>query len=107
MGHFEVLQRTSDSMFNATSLLKQWNKSNPDNKRDLDNFWKSTHLVELMKEIAENEFETTSVDFTVLKNMFSKTSKARFDRGGGTWIHPILFIKFAMYLSPKFELHCI
>lgn len=31
------------------------------------------------------------------------TSKARSDRGGGTWMHPLLFIKFAMWLNPRFE----
>lgn len=55
MGGFKVLQRTDDSMFNATNLLEQWNKSHSTEKRDLDNFWKMTHLKELMTEIAENE----------------------------------------------------
>ena len=44
MGVFQVIQRTSDGYFNATSLLQQWNTTNVDEKRDLDNFWKSTHL---------------------------------------------------------------
>ena len=55
MGVFQVIQRTSDGYFNATSLLQQWNTTNVDEKRDLDNFWKSTHLNKLMSEIAENE----------------------------------------------------
>ena len=28
-------------------------------------------------------------------------------KGGGTWMHPYLFVKFAMWLSPKFELQII
>lgn len=103
MGGLDVLQRTQDGMFNATTLLYNWNKSNPEEVRYIDNFWKSTHLDKLMAEIAEHEFNFTSVDFTDLKNALSRTSKARVDRGGGTWMHPFLFIKFAMYLSPKFE----
>lgn len=107
MGVFAVYQRTNDGFFNATDLLKQWNESRPDKKRELDNFWKSTNLSELMSEIAENELNITSVDFTVLKKTLSKASKARFDRGGGTWMHPILFIKFAMYLDTRFEYHVL
>lgn len=107
MGDFKVIQRTKDGFFNATELLKQWNVSNCDERRELDNFWKAAHLNELMSEIAKNELNITSVDFTVLKRTLSKTNKARLDRGGGTWMHPILFIKFAMYLSPRFEYHVI
>ena len=107
MGEFEVIQRTSDGYFNATYLLNQWNARYPNEKRELDNFWKSTNLDKLMSEIAINELNFTSVEFTVLKNALSKTSKARLDKGGGTWTHPVLFVKFAMYLSPRFEYHVL
>lgn len=105
MGVFQVIQRTSDGYFNATSLLQQWNTTNADEKRDLDNFWKSTHLNKLMSEIAENELNFKSVEFTELKKVLS--SAARGKKNGGTWMHPILFIKFAMYLSPRFEYHVL
>lgn len=63
MGNLDVIQRTSDGYFNATYLLKRWNTTNPEEKRELDNFWKSTNLNELMSEIAENELHFKSVDF--------------------------------------------
>lgn len=105
MGVFVVEQRTKDGMFNATSLMKDWNKTNPGEKRDLDNFWKSTNLTELMSEIAENELGFKSVDFTDLKNVLSVTTRGKYN--GGTWMNPILFLKFAMYLSPRFEYHVL
>ena len=101
MGNFNVEQRTKDSMFNATSLLKQWNNNYPNDTRALDNFWKLTHLKELMSEIAKNELGVNTVDFTELKNCLTTIKSGR--HSGGTWMHPILFIKFAMYLNPKFE----
>lgn len=101
MGNFDVHQRTKDGMFNATALLEQWNRLNPKDKRFLDNFWKGTHLKELMTEIAKNELNFNSVDFTELKSVLTSTKRGRYN--SGTWINPILFIKFAMYLSPKFE----
>lgn len=103
LGDYILPQRTKDEYYNATDLLSQWNNKNPDKQRSLDNFWKSTHLVEFMSEVAKNELNFTSVDFTELKNMLSKTSKARSDRGGGTWMNKYLFVKFAMYLDPSFE----
>lgn len=101
MGDFDVIQRTSDSMFNATLLLKQWNKKFPNDTRALDNFWKQTHLRELMSEISKNELGFNTVDFTELKKKLTTIKSGR--HCGGTWMHPILFIKFAMYLNPKFE----
>lgn len=104
MGAFDVEQRTKDGYFNATSLLRAWNKENPTLKRELDNFWKSTHLTELMSEIAKKEMNFKSVDFTDLKSALSQTVRGK---QGGTWMHPILFIKFAMYLNPAFEYQVI
>ena len=28
-------------------------------------------------------------------------------KSGGTWIHPVLFVKFAMWLNPRFEVQVI
>ena len=42
MGNFDILQRTSDGMFNATELLKQWNL-NTQNYGDLKKVSKKTH----------------------------------------------------------------
>jgi hypothetical protein len=103
-------------MFNATALLKQWNSNNPSEKRELDNFWKSTNLDKLMMEIVKNEPDLSSVEFTDDKNILStkdlkgiltKVSKANKGDNAGTWMHPILYIKFAMYLSPSFEYHVL
>lgn len=115
MGKFNVIQRTSDGYFNATHLLKQWNEaaklSNSDGvksdeaERRLDKFWDVTNLDKLMSEIAENELNFKSPNFGDLKNALSKACRGK--KNGGTWMHPILFIKFAMYLSPRFEYHVL
>lgn len=39
-----------------------------------------------------------------LKQVLTKTARGA---NGGTWMHPILFIKFAMYLNPAFEYQVI
>ena len=112
MGAFEVSQRTKDTMFNATSLLKQWNKSSGEN-RQLINFWNIEGLPEVMYEIIkgegialkeENIALCKSLDSNDLKKALSATSRGK---NGGTWMHPYLFIKFAMYISPKFEYHVL
>lgn len=112
MGQFEVLQRTSDGMFNATALLKQWNEhvkaqilhthSNGDvlaiplRTKDLDDFMKIIPTQAFIRTIAKRE------NLNPIRDVY-KTSKARADRGGGTWMHPLLFIDFAMWINPVFK----
>lgn len=45
-----------------------------------------------------------NLDFDTLKKMVAKTSRGK---NGGTWLHPVMFVKFAMYLSPRFEYHVL
>lgn len=96
MGQFEVAQRTIDGMFNATELLKQWNKSTG-MKKELDDFFFNQSTKEFL-EILENELSTNGGNCPYLRT-----------RGklGGTWMHPYLFIDFAMWINPKFKLDVI
>jgi hypothetical protein len=96
MQNFSVLQRTKDSMFNANNLLNQWNNQKGNPKRDLKDFWDLKGV---------NDF----IDVLVLEenlhgvNLPYVKSKASRGENAGTWMHPILFIKFAMWLNPRFE----
>lgn len=49
MGNYEVIQRTKDGMFNATDLLKQWNKVPGNPKRGLDKFWEQDNVKEFIE----------------------------------------------------------
>lgn len=106
MGQFKVEQRTKDGMFNATALLKQWNEHVLDTqnsgyvKKDMDDFFNNKNVKEFIEALMSEEKLNT-------KNSAYLKSKARADRGGGTWMHPILFIKFAMWLNPRFEVQVI
>ena len=54
MGDFEVIQRTGDSFFNATRLLKQWNlKSGIERK--MDNYFNSEKTKEFINTIMDRE----------------------------------------------------
>ena len=97
MGNLEVHQRTKDGMFNATSLLKQWNEKNPKSKKEkVQLFFNNDNTKEFLSVLEES---LNGQEITHL------TSRGK--QSGGTWMHPYLFIKFAMWLSPKFELSVI
>lgn len=97
MGQFSVSQRTKDGMFNATDLLKQWNGVRTNPQRDLSKFWESSKVNEFLQALVDEGILTTP------KQGYLK----REGRYGGTWMHPYLFIKFAMWISPKFEVQVI
>lgn len=92
MGEFKVEQRTVDGFFNATALLKQWNVHNGA-KKDLKHYFENQSANELINTIVERE------------NLNSRKSAYLSSRGknGGTWMHPILFIDFAMWINPSFK----
>lgn len=96
MGCFSVEQRTKDGMFNATSLLKQWNESAGENK-EITKFFDNVNTKEFISALMEEE------------NLNTQNSAYLKSRGknGGTWMHPILFVKFAMWLNPRFEVKVI
>jgi len=95
MGNFEVLQRTKDGFFNATKLLKQWNES-LGMKKEVSKFFELEQTTEFINVLMIEENLHTQ-ELTYVK------SKASRGDNSGTWMHPILFIKFAMWINPRFE----
>src|SRR5574343_509232 len=96
MGQFQVQQRTCDGMFNATALLKQWNESSG-MKKSIQDFLFNDNTKEFIK-VLESEENTNGGNSPYL---------ATRGKQGATWMHPYLFIKFAMWLNPRFEYHVI
>lgn len=97
MGGFDVIQRTSDGMFNATLLMKQWNESNG-SKKEIKHFLEENKNTQ--------EFITALISEENLNGRNSAYLKTR-GMKGGTWMHPFLFIKFSMWLNPRFEVKVI
>lgn len=99
MGKFDVTQRTKDSFFNATELLKQWNKYSGQ-KKEISKFFELENTKEFIKALIKEDN---------LHTQDSAYLKSRASRGvnSGTWMTPILFIKFAMWINPEFEVKVI
>lgn len=95
LANFTVEQRTKDGMFNATTLLKQWNEANGQQKT-IAHYLENSATQEFIKALMDEEA------FTCRKSVYV-VSKARADRGGGTWMLPLMFIDFCMWLNPKFK----
>lgn len=96
MGSFTVLQRTKDGFFNATDLLRQWNFSN-DMQKQMSHYTNNSSTEEYINTIISKE---------ELKERNSVLLQSR-GKTGGTWMHPMLFIDFAMWLNPSFKYEVI
>ena len=109
MGQFDVMQRTSDGKFNATGLLAQWNKGNK-SKKQLSDFTRLSQTKEFIEELhIDNESQSgisPDADFqavNIIKGRNTKKGKT----ADIVWYHPYLYVKFAMWLNPRFELQVI
>ena len=121
MGEFKVVQRTKDGMFNATDLADQWNTHDPDNVKRIDNFLVNSATKNFIKALNEEvvlqnytsklqiSYETLQreLDLFDIQNIPKEILDSTRGRYGGTWMHPFLFIKFAMWLNPRFEVQVI
>lgn len=132
MGGLQVQQRTSDAFFNATEFIKQWNQWSQENKK-LQKFLDLESVKEFIKaliddieseerakmlssQIIDNEsvlinpksgdlkLSDSQCVMEAIKVSVIKISKGKY---GGTWMHPLLFIKFAMWLNPRFEVQVL
>lgn len=93
LANFVGEQRTRDAFFNATSLLKQWNEQTGVTQRHLDKYFASSKTVEFIQTIMKRENLNTP------KMVYLKSR----GRNGGTYMHPILFIDFCMWINPSFK----
>lgn len=92
IGEYDVLQRTSDGYYNATALLKSWNIKSG-SKKEVSKFLALESTKSLISEISNRENLNTQ-NVAYLK---------RGKHNGGTWVHPLLFIEFAMWVNVGFK----
>lgn len=109
MGRFDVIQRTSDGMFNSSELLKQFNKTNKTDKK-LINFIQLEQTKAFIDELQYDLQSQSEISYYGSIEVVTEI-KGRNTKSGRTpdvvWMNPYLFIKFSMWLSPRFELQVI
>lgn len=109
MGYFEVQQRISDGFFDANALLFQWNSVKGNPQRAMSRFFESEGtkaFIEALKEDLSQHANVQLGEFQVFKEVKGKNT-AHGKTKGQMWVHPYLFIKFAMWLNPRFEVQVI
>lgn len=103
--NFSVIQRTSDGYFDGSELLRQWNNVAENPRRRMAEFIDSPKTKEFLKALAKDESHRSKSD--IGENQLLIKVKGRNTKEGKTpdkvWMNPLLFIKFAMWINPTFE----
>lgn len=107
MGNFTVVQRTKDGYFDASHLLKQWNEHNKEKK--IINFLNIDQTKKFINEIFEQESHSQKNDDGDFQVVI--INKGKLGSSGKTpnkvFMHPYLYLDFAMWLSSEFKYHVI
>jgi len=82
-----IEQRTSDSFFNATMTVKNWNRNNVDNIKNIGEYQKLKSTIEFIEYLKTNEG---------IEKPYLASNK-------GTWMHPLLYVDFCMWVSIEFK----
>lgn len=109
MGQFEVLQRTIDGWFDANALLTQWNAISENPQRAMSRFLESESVKSFIEALKDDISQCANMqvgDIQVIKKVKGRNT-AKGKTKDQVWLHPYLFIKFAMWLNPKFEVQVI
>ena len=105
IGDYIVVQRTSDGYFDGMELLRQWNSKEENPKRQMSKFLEQEQTKGFIKALVEDESHVAN-NLHGDNQVFTKI-KGRITKNGKTpdkvWMNPLLFIKFAMWISPTFE----
>ncbi|KPX49009.1 DNA-binding protein [Pseudomonas syringae pv. helianthi] len=90
---------STDGWLHATKLAERFGKR-------IDHWLDNSDTLEYILALDEHLNGAQSKVLDTRNSGYVKTSRARVDRGGGTWLHPKLAIHFARWLSAKFSVWC-
>lgn len=98
----KVQQRSKDKFLNATALLSQYNSQSGKNKV-MSEFWSNKGTEDFLESLARELNDNIGNSLYLEKDLYTTTR----GKNGGTFMHPYLFVKFAMWLSSDFEVKVI
>lgn len=113
---FSVRQNHKTGMFNANDLLDAYKNFNPKSNKKIEKYLGTKTTKEYVNVIlSREESQNTNYpqnggfkkdDDLAIENLNDVIITKR-GRHGGTWMHPYLFLDFAMWLSPEFKFECM
>ena len=103
MGDFDVIQRTEDGYFESNSLLSQWNNVKDNPRRDMSKYLSSPKTIEFINTIKSKSQNSEVGDYQVVIRKHGKSMKEGGRSKDEIYMHPYLFLDFAMWINPSFK----
>lgn len=95
----EIVSFNTDGWINVTGVAERFGKR-------IDNWMRLAETLEYVRALDEALTGKGSQILHPSQSRYVKTSKARKDRGGGTWLHPKLSVAFARWCDARFAVWC-
>jgi len=102
MNGIQVRQDSKDGFFNSNDLITTYNKNFGESKM-IHNYIANDSTRRTLTALAKAENDNTWNSAEEYMG-FIRTKRGKY---GGTWMHPYLFVDFAMWLSPEFKVTVI
>lgn len=95
----EAVRFNTDGWVNVTGIAERYGKR-------IDNWMRLAETLEYVRALDEALTGEESQILHPSQSRYVKTSRARKDRGGGTWLHPKLSVAFARWCDARFAVWC-
>lgn len=110
IGELPIYQRTKDGFFNGNSLLHDWNNTHREQRpKRMDEYLNQKSTIAFMEALLKSESNMRKIASSDIQILIKGKSK----NIGGTkqaadiWMHPLLFLDFAMWLNPDFKVEVL
>jgi hypothetical protein len=107
-------QRTGDSYFEINNLTKQWNSISGNTVKHVADFFENSGTQEFMEELSSELYERNLREgipslkhFQLVKKIKAQPLLGKGSIAGEVWVHPYLFVKYAMWLDVKYEVQVV
>lgn len=109
-----VRQNHKTAFFNANDLLDIYNSTSKSPK-DMWGYFRSASFKDYREAVLKDILQNTAKKQYLIKGLVdgqdvqldNLTIETKRGKNGGTWMHPLIFIDFAMWLSPEFKVSCV
>ena len=99
-----VSQRSKDGFLNANDLVNYYNQTG-DKKKRIQHYLDNKQTAEFLEALVNESYNNRNSGY--LKNVDISATDAFINstrgKNGGTWMHPLVFLDFALWLSPHFK----
>lgn len=105
-----IRQNSKTGFLNLNDLYECYSRENPNGPKRVDNYMRLAQTEEFAEVLRESLLDQEKLNTSDSSDLVCpsieppKVIETKRGKYGGTWVHPYLFLDFAMWLNPRFKL---